>query len=340
MAGRIFVPNERRATLRKYPAAGLSAGRSALRPHYPNRMETSSPEEARTKYRREQDDELQLVIRNAHDYREVATYRLTPRNVYIATATVFLVMALLIGALIAFTPLRTYIPGYGDVVQRQEVDELETTLTELTELVGAQELYIENLRRTVLGEATTIDSLDRSDTTSVSALDRTPLPPSEAEIRLRREMEEVRNGPSGDGEPGESTSLPVNGKRSTPLAQVYLVAPVNGEVSAGFNLIAGHLGVDVVAPRNTAIKATRDGVVFMAEFTNSFGNVIGIQHDNNLISFYKHNSELLKEVGDRVRAGEAIAIIGDTGTQTTGPHLHFELWQEGRAVDPGEYVGF
>ena len=125
-----------------------------------------------------------------------------------------------------------------------------------------------------------------------------------------------------------------------PLAQVFFVAPVKGEISAGFKVTDDHLGVDILAPQNTPVKAARDGIVFLSEFTNSNGNVVGIQHDNNVITFYKHNSKLLKKVGDQVRSGEAIAIIGNTGTLSTGPHLHFELWHKGRAVDPTEYLRF
>ncbi|MCP9236753.1 M23 family metallopeptidase [Lewinella sp. JB7] len=280
--------------------------------------------------------EYQLLVRDVKNYEEIASYHLTPLNLYFLLSTLLLVVAALVFLLITFTPLREYIPGYGNVVERQELEELESMVGELSDLVEAQDLYINNLKRTVLGEAITADSIDQSDAVGIPE-EVTALPPSEAEIQLRRELEQERNGqlrPTATAPP----PLPVTDVVS--LAQVYLVAPVNGEVSASFNLTSEHTGVDILAPQNTAIKATRAGIVFMSEFTNAHGNVIGIQHDNNLISFYKHNSQLLKQVGDRVKAGEAIAIIGNTGTQSTGPHLHFELWHEGRAVDPGEYISF
>ncbi|MGB3802383.1 MAG: M23 family metallopeptidase, partial [Lewinella sp.] len=234
----------------------------------------------------------------------------------------------------AFTPLRQYVPGYGDVVQREEMADLQFTVNELTDIVEGQNLYIENLKRTMLGEAITVDSVEQR-TEIVANDDVEPLPPSESEIKLRREMEEQRMTV-----PAQAAAQPSPGSNDVTLASVYLVAPLNGEVSAGFNLSTDHTGVDILAPQNTAVKATRAGIVFLSEFSNANGNMIGIQHDNNLISFYKHNSRLLKDVGDRVKAGEAVAIIGNTGTQSTGPHLHFELWHEGRAVDPGEFVSF
>ena len=302
-------------------------------------MEETSAEQSRwARIRSRIQDGYQLVVRDTHNYNEVATYNLTPLNVYVALSTVFLLAALITYLLIALTPLREYVPGYGDVVQREEMAELKRGVGELTDIVEAQNLYIDNLKRTLLGQAVTADSIqDRDDI--VVAGDVEPLPPSEAEIQLRREMEEERAGarPTAERKPG---STPTSGSDDVPLAQVYLVAPLHGEISAGYNLATDHMGVDILAPQNTAIKATRAGIVFLSEFSNANGNVIGIQHDNNLISFYKHNSTLLKDVGDRVAAGEAIAIIGNTGTQSTGPHLHFELWHEGRAVDPGEYVSF
>ena len=284
-------------------------------------------------------DEFQLIVRNVSTYDEVGNYQLTPLNGYLLAASILLVLAAIMFLLIAYTPLRTYVPGYGDVVQRREVQELRGAVDELGELVTSQELYIENLRRTVLGEAITADSLEERSTLVVSE-ETEALPPSVEEMELRREMEAARRGNTAAAPGTLPAPLPSPGSNATSLAQVYLVVPVNGEVSARFNQGSEHNGVDILAPQHTAIKATRAGIVFMSEFTPSNGNVVGIQHDNNLISFYKHNSQLLKQVGDRVKAGEAIAIIGDTGTQSTGPHLHFELWYEGRAVDPGEYLSF
>ncbi|MCB0637311.1 MAG: M23 family metallopeptidase, partial [Lewinella sp.] len=136
------------------------------------------------------------------------------------------------------------------------------------------------------------------------------------------------------------SNSPMAGSTDIPLEQLFFVAPVRGEISAGFKPDEGHLGVDILGPKGTAIKACLDGYVILSDYTYETGHTIGIQHANNVISFYKHNSELLKEVGDFVQAGEAVAIIGNTGTLSSGPHLHFELWHKGMAVDPTEYVKF
>jgi len=133
------------------------------------------------------------------------------------------------------------------------------------------------------------------------------------------------------------------GGRSTTisgLSQVYFFPPVKGLVTNSFNTVANHYGTDVVAAANEIVKSTLDGTVIMASWTLETGWVIQIQHSNNLISVYKHNAELLKRVGDYVNVGEAIAIIGNSGELTTGPHLHFELWFNGVPLNPEDYISF
>ncbi len=121
---------------------------------------------------------------------------------------------------------------------------------------------------------------------------------------------------------------------------MHLVSPVRGRISAHFNALEDHLGVDIIAPKNSPIVAVNDGVVINSAWTLETGNTISVQHAGNIISVYKHNSALLKNEGDYVTAGEAIAIIGNTGEQTTGPHLHFELWYQGTPLDPVQFISF
>lgn len=282
------------------------------------------------KLRENRNEEYQLVIRDVKSFREIKQYNLTPLNLYVVGSAVLLLLMLFVFLLIALTPLRGYIPGYGDIVQRGEMNEMEQMLEEMGAQLEDQSLYIETLRKTIHGDAVTEDDVEAIgaliDTSDVEVAKV-----SEDEVRLRREMDLERIGETSR-QPGAAGPSSVNS--SIPLAQLYLAAPVSGEISAGFNRATGHWGVDILAPQNTPIKACRDGVVFLSEFTSANGNVIGIQHDNNLISFYKHNSQLLKKVGDRVGTGEAIAIIGNTGELTSGPHLHFELWHDEEVVDP------
>jgi murein DD-endopeptidase MepM/ murein hydrolase activator NlpD len=115
---------------------------------------------------------------------------------------------------------------------------------------------------------------------------------------------------------------------------------VNGIVTNSFKGSENHFGTDIVAGPNEVVKATLDGTIILSTWTIETGNVVQIQHDNDLISVYKHNAEILKNMGKRVKAGEPIAIIGNSGELTTGPHLHFELWYKGKPVNPEEYITF
>ena len=124
------------------------------------------------------------------------------------------------------------------------------------------------------------------------------------------------------------------------LEQIHFTPPLTGGISAGFQPEKKHYGLDISSPKNTPVKSVLDGVIITADWTLETGNTIAVQHPNNLISFYKHNSKLLKNIGDVVKAGEAIAIIGNSGTLTDGPHLHFELWFRGKPVDPTDYISF
>ena len=124
------------------------------------------------------------------------------------------------------------------------------------------------------------------------------------------------------------------------LGSLFFVAPVTGSISAGYLNVKSHLGVDILAPKDSPIKSIMGGMVVFSDWTMESGNTIVVQHSNNIVSIYKHNSILLKKIGERIEAGEAIAIIGNTGTLTDGPHLHFELWYEGYPVDPEKFINF
>lgn len=281
-------------------------------------------------------DNYRLVVMNAETFDEVGAYNLTPLNLYVAASSLILLLTILVFLLIAYTPLRKYVPGYGDVVQRQEVMALEEELKSLQKSLTAQMAYTENFRRILAGEVTTGEEVESNfEPVEEVALEDVTL--SEEEVRLRREVELERIGQLARN----TKDRPAEGANSgLALEQIFLVAPINGDVMKPYDPTQSHLGVDIQAAKNTAVKATAAGVVFMSEFTSANGNVVGIQHDNDLISFYKHNSELLKKVGDRVNSGEAIAISGNTGSLSTGPHLHFELWYRGKTVDPVDYLSF
>jgi murein DD-endopeptidase MepM/ murein hydrolase activator NlpD len=276
-----------------------------------------------------------LVIMNNETFEEIGSYQLSLLNVYIFLSTLMVVVAFLVISLIVFTPLKRYIPGYGIANAQPELVRLNREIDSLEELIEAQELYNQNLRKMLLGDVEALREIPEEQYTpgdSNLVVDRI-----EEDELLRQEvaMEEIRAISQEEGGLRSGTQ-----SLETPLEQLYFTPPLTGEISAGFMPEKKHFGVDILAPRNTPIKAVMDGWVIASDWTLDTGHTIGIQHANNLISFYKHNSALLKGIGDYVKAGEAVAIIGNSGTLSDGPHLHFELWHRGMPVDPVQYLNF
>jgi murein DD-endopeptidase MepM/ murein hydrolase activator NlpD len=130
-------------------------------------------------------------------------------------------------------------------------------------------------------------------------------------------------------------------ERGTSLANIHFFPPVKGIVSSNFDERTRHYATDIVTQPKAVVSSTLDGTVIMTGWTMETGFVMMIQHQNNLVSVYKHNARLLKETGDRVWAGEAISIVGDSGElYTSGQHLHFELWHNGEPLNPTDYIFF
>lgn len=275
-----------------------------------------------------------LVVMNDDTFQEVGSYKLSLLNVYIFLSTVGVLLALAVGALIFFTPLKRYVPGYGSTSDNRELIALSKQVESMEKELAAFRLYTDNMRRMLSGDVQTEKDVPKVKSSN-SADSLAPKPPDIPAVDqdLRREVALSELGRAAQ-EPRTSNFSP----RDVPLEQMFFSPPIKGKISAGFDTDKKHYGTDVVAPQNTAIKSVMDGYVFFSDWTLETGNTIGIQHANNVITFYKHNSALLKKSGSFVKAGEAIAIIGNTGTKTSGPHLHFELWHKGRPVNAVDYV--
>jgi murein DD-endopeptidase MepM/ murein hydrolase activator NlpD len=276
-----------------------------------------------------------LVIMNNETFEEVGSYRLTLLNVYIAISTILVLVAFLVVMAIAFTPLKRYMPGYGlGGEQRDEVERLYREVKRMEKDLAAHEKYTENIRRILVGDVDTFAVVTKADPTPPEMIAEVERSMEEEQLRQEMELQDV-------GQAAQRSSRAINFSPSdAPLEQVFFTPPLKGEIAAGFNLDQQHYGIDILAPKNTAIKAALDGYIFFSDWTMETGNTLGIQHANNIITFYKHNSVLLKKIGSYVKAGEAVAIIGNTGTLTDGPHLHFELWHRGKPIDPADYIDF
>lgn len=275
-------------------------------------------------------NKYRLVILDDDTFEERASFRLNRFNVYMLLSVVSLLMAVGIFALIAFTPLKEYIPGYGSMDVRREVINLELRSDSLEQVVLRQEAWINNVRNILYGNVDTAPQSVVPTSVIYDTIDLERVP--EEDLLLREEIEnEQRYELVFSGQPNTGR---------TNIAQLNFFPPLKGYLTAGFNPREEHFGVDIVAPAGEPIKSILDGHVVFADWTVDAGYVIAVQHANDLISFYKHNSVLLKKVGNFVKAGDAIAIIGNSGEMTSGPHLHFELWHEGLPLNPEEYIVF
>ncbi len=276
-----------------------------------------------------------LVVMNDETFEEVGSYRLTLLNVYILLSTIIVVTAVLVTLAIAYTPLRRYVPGYaGNTQADQQIYDLSQEVERMEKELNAQQRYTDNFKRMLVGDVQTIDDVPKNKNIAQdSTMEEVGRSETDEQLRQEVQMEEI-------GSIAKSGRMTNFSPRDIPLEQLFFTTPVSGEISAAFNPDRKHYGLDVLAPKNTAIKAAMDGYIFFSDWTQETGYTIGIQHTNNIITFYKHNSTLLKRVGSFVRSGEAVAIIGNTGELTSGPHLHFELWHKGIPVDPAEYISF
>ncbi|MEZ4920150.1 MAG: M23 family metallopeptidase [Saprospiraceae bacterium] len=286
-------------------------------------------------------DKYRLVLMNDETFEEISSLKLSPLNVYIFFSSLVVGTAFIVVLLLVYTPLKRYIPGYGDFQRDVEVRELTTKVNSLEKEVEAHRRYNENFRKMLTADVEDISmeavKKEGKERTAVDSLGPTNIARIEADEQLR---EAVESG-TVTGKPVVLSPLQGGlGSSEIPLEQLFFIPPVSGETTATFNPEKDHLGIDVSAPRNTAVKAASDGVVITAGYTVETGHSIAIQHPNNVITMYKHNSVLLKKAGSTVKAGEAIAIIGNSGETSSGPHLHFELWHKGRAVNPADYINF
>ena len=198
----------------------------------------------------------------------------------------------------------------------------------LENVIFRWELYTENLRRTIEGEEPLkIDSIiNASRSTQAAEADMKELAQKDSLLRMNVKEE-------------EEFGISDRDKRDLPIEGMHFFTPLKGVVSQGYDA-AVHPYVDITAPAGSVVKATLDGTVIYAGWSDEAGNTIQIQHEGGIISIYKHNEKLLKNVGDKVTAGSPIALVGGTGSLSTGEHLHFELWHKGETVDPTLYIKF
>ena len=269
---------------------------------------------------------LTIVDDDTHD--KLWSRKFTRMGAIVTVITSLVVTITVIFCLIAYTPVRTLIPGYPDARTKHDAIQNAIRIDSLENVITKWELYSENLRRVVDGqEPLKIDSLleVRKNNARKSA-DPKELAGKDSLLR-----EEVAEEDKFDIKSSSSRTLPIEG--------MHFFTPLKGVVSQGYDK-ALHPYIDITAPDNSVVMSVLDGTVISAGWTDTEGYTIRIQHEGDIISVYKHNQKLMKKTGDKVTAGMPIAILGGSGSLSDGDHLHFELWHKGEAVDPTKYISF
>lgn len=267
-----------------------------------------------------------LVVLNEATFEERFSFKLNRLNVFVFS-TIFAVFLIVITTiLIAFTPLREYIPGYSSTALKKRAVNLTYKTDSLERALDINLQYLASIKKVLTGDVKTVDfnrdSILEAAQNDAEGIDY--VPSKEDSILRELVFQEDKYNPL-------TASEEVN---------FVLFPPVKGAISENYNPESKHFAVDIVTIKNSPVKATADGTIIFADWTTNTGHVIILKHNNNLISVYKHNASLNKEQGDLVKAGEVIATVGNSGELTTGPHLHFELWSDGYPINPTNFIDF
>lgn len=268
-----------------------------------------------------------LVILNEETFEELFSFKLNLMNVFVAITSISIVMIALTTYIIAFTPLREYIPGYASTKLKREATENAIKSDSLQKVIDENSLYLASIKKVLTGdlEHTKLsrDSIQPAEQKDLSNVDPGP---SDADKKLREEvaLEDKYN----------------LFEQAKPKVSLVLFPPVKGHITDPYSSKNKHFAVDIALAKDTPIKAVAAGTVILADWTPTNGNVIIIRHNDGIISVYKHAASLTKDQGDIVKSGEVIAMAGSTGTQSTAVHLHFELWKDGYPINPNQFIDF
>lgn len=268
-----------------------------------------------------------ITVTDNDSHKHIWGTRFTKTSLFVTSVSILVMLIAVIYCLIAYTPIRTFIPGYPDARSKRIAIQNAIKVDSLERVIYRWELYSENLKRAVEGkEPIKIDSIIKASRKD----DGIP-----ADIRTFQKQDSLLREKVKEE---EQFGISARERRDLPIEGLHFFTPLKGVVSQGFDSV--HQFIDITAAEGSAVKATLDGTVIYTGWSESDGNTIQIQHTDDIVSIYKHNDKLLKKVGDKVKAGTSIAIVGNTGDTSTGPHLHFELWHKGEAVDPARYIKF
>ncbi|WP_304155959.1 M23 family metallopeptidase [Mesonia mobilis] len=267
-----------------------------------------------------------LVVLNEDTFEEKFAFKLTRLNVFVTVGVSMLVLIILTTLFIAFTPLREYIPGYSSAKLNHQATQLVLKTDSLQQVIHKQNQYFKSISNVLSGKVSVENFNKDSILNTNENIAEVTLNPSKEDSLLREQVEQEDKYNVIDA--------------AVDRTDFKLFPPVKGQISEAYNAEENHFAVDLVTAKNTPVKATAEGTVVFSEWTAETGYVIIIEHRYGLISVYKHNSSLAKEQGELVKKGEVIGMVGSTGELSTGPHLHFELWSNGRPVNPTDFLEF
>lgn len=272
---------------------------------------------------------FRLALLDDRSHKQLFTIHFTKTTFFVMIISILVMLSASVFSITAFTPVRTFIPGYPDAHAKRAAIQNAMTIDSLQTVIYRWELYSENLKRVVTGqEPLQIDSIINANQPKKATVE-------EAAALLKQDSvlrEEVKKEEQFDISSDR-------GRRELPIEGVHFFTPLKGVVSQGYDASI-HPYIDITAAAGSVVKAVLDGTVIFAGWSEDAGHTIQIQHEGDIISIYKHNEKLSKKVGDKVTAGTPIALVGNSGDLTTGAHLHFELWHKGETVDPTLYINF
>lgn len=273
-------------------------------------------------------NKYRLVILNDNTFGERFSLRLSPLSLIVGLMAITIVMTTLVITLVAFTPLREYIPGYGNITERKQILKLSIKADSIEQTLMDRELYMNNLLNVLKDSLETRSEKPKKDSSGKYVKLNTDA--SNLDKQFREDFEENRN----------NSIATITNSKLKGLSELVFFTPVKGMITTSYNLSEQHYGIDVVTKEDEMVKNVLDGTVVFTGYSAQDGYVIQVQHANNLTSIYKHNAEILKRTGERIKSGDAIAVVGNTGDRSKGTHLHFELWYNGIPINPQECIAF
>ncbi|PHR73643.1 MAG: peptidase M23 [Lutibacter sp.] len=279
------------------------------------------------KFKQKLIDKYRMVVINEDTFEEKISFKITRLNVFVFGGLLSILLIGLTSVLIAFTPLKEYIPGYSSTKLKRQASDLVFKIDSLENALAVNEVYIDKVRKVLTGDVVDLE-FNRDSVLETVKFDKDSMLTGASEIDSLFRIEVERE---------DKFSFFKEAKREV---DIVFFAPITGAITQEYNINQKHFAIDVAVKTGTPVKAASDGTVIFAEWTAETGHVIILEHAKGFISIYKHNGSLHKQQGDLVKSGEVIASSGSTGELTTGPHLHFELWSDGYPVNPINFIDF